>query len=197
MKRFILLLKFYLICLLKRILGISFIVKYLRNPDPQLTVKILRYFGAGVGNKTTIKRSVYFDNVYGDKNSTNDFSHLTIGTNCYIGDGVYFDLADEIIIGDHAVVSARASFTTHSDCNRSPILKEIFPRVCKKTVIQDGAWVGFGATVLCGVTVGAHAVVAACALVRRNVDAFCVYGGVPAHRIRVLKESTQQRSLEN
>jgi len=66
--------------------GISYIVRYLRNPDPLISVKLLRAFGARIGERTTVKRTIYLDNVYRDKNSTGDFSHLKIGENCYVGD---------------------------------------------------------------------------------------------------------------
>ena len=50
--------------------GISFLVRYLRNPNPRLTVRLLRAFGARVGNRTTFKRSLILDNTYEDENST-------------------------------------------------------------------------------------------------------------------------------
>jgi acetyltransferase-like isoleucine patch superfamily enzyme len=51
-------------------------------------------------------------------------------------------------------------------------------------VIEDGAWIGYGATILKGVRVGARAVVAAHALVVRDVPAGAIVGGVPARELR-------------
>lgn len=55
--------------------------------------------------------------------------------------------------------------------------------------IDDGAWIGLGATVLKGVTIGRQAVVAAHALVVRDVRPRTVVGGVPARELRALDEA--------
>jgi acetyltransferase-like isoleucine patch superfamily enzyme len=55
-------------------------------------------------------------------------------------------------------------------------------------VIEDGAWIGYGATILKGVTIGAQAVVAAHALVVRDVPARSIVGGVPARQLRSAPE---------
>jgi len=178
--------KFNFHLLMKKIFGISYVIGYLRNPDPLASVRLLRAFGAKIGERTTIKRSIYLDNVYGDKDSTGDFSHLKIGKNCYIGDCTYFDLANEIIIGDNVVISGGVSFVTHADCNRSQYLEKIFPRTCEKIVVQDGVWIGFKSAILNGVTIGENSVVAAYSLVKKDIEKYYLYGGVPAQKIKSL-----------
>ena len=172
---------------LSRILGIGYAVSYLRNPTPSVSVSLLRAHGGHVGSRSTIKRSLFLDNVCEDANSHGDFNHLRIGSNCYIGDGTYMDLADRIEIEDNAVISGKVSFITHADCNRSTFLNDRFPRALGPIRIGRGAWIGFGATILHGVTVGAEAVVAAGSLVRENVPAREVWGGVPGKLIRKLE----------
>ncbi len=178
--------KFNFHLLMKKIFGISYVIGYLRNPDPLVSVRLLRAFGAKIGERTTIKRSIYLDNVYGDKNSTGDFSHLKIGKNCYIGDCTYFDLANEIIIGDNVVISGGVSFVTHADCNRSQYLEKIFPRTCEKIVVQDGVWIGFKSSILNGVTIGENSVVAAYSLVKKDIEKYYLYGGIPAQKLKSL-----------
>ena len=172
---------------LGKALGISYIVRYLRNPNPLITVKLLRGFGAKVGNKTTIKRSLFIDNAYEDRNSAGDFSFLEIKDNCYIGDVVYFDLSNQIIIEDNSVISGQVSFITHADCNRSPFLDKKFPRISKPIIVRKGAWIGFGTTIMSDVTIGENSVVAACSLVRQNIGNKTVAGGVPAENIRKIE----------
>lgn len=184
--RILVLIKFYFHLLMGKIFGISYVIGYLRNPDPLVSVKLLRAFGAKVGERTTVKRSIYLDNVYEDKNSTGDFSHLKIGKNCYIGDSTCFDLANEIIVGDDVVISDGVSFVTHADCNRSQYLEKIFPRTCEKIVVQDGVWIGFKSAILNGVTIGKNSVVAAYSLVKKDVEKYYLYGGVPAQKLRSL-----------
>lgn len=166
--------------------GFTYIISYLRNPNPRITVNILRQFNAKIGEKTTIKRSVIIDNAFEDQNSTGDFSNIIIGNNCYIGDHVFFDLSDKIIIEDNTVISANVTFITHSDCNRSEILNNKFPRMCNPIKIRTGAWIGACATILNGVTVGQHSVLAAGGLLLNDIDSDALYGGVPAKKLKNL-----------
>lgn len=53
--------------------------------------------------------------------------------------------------------------------------------------IEEHAWIGFGATIMKGVTVGHHAVVAAHSVVTRSVPPHCVAAGNPA---RIVKDFT-------
>lgn len=162
-------------------------VQYLRNPNPGYSPMLLRAFHAEIGDHSTFKRSVLLDNVFRDRNSTGDFSHLQIGSNCYIGDNVYFDLADEVFMGDNAILSGRVSVITHADCNRSPYLAQRFPRKCAPVIIGSGAWIGFGVTILAGCTVGENALLAAQSLVSSDIDSHALYAGTPAKKIRDLK----------
>lgn len=47
-------------------------------------------------------------------------------------------------------------------------------------MIEDHIWIGFGVTKLAGVTVGECSIIAAGAVVTKDVEPFSVYGGVPA-----------------
>jgi acetyltransferase-like isoleucine patch superfamily enzyme len=176
--------EFLIVYALGKIFGISLIVRYLRNPNPQITVKLLRSFGATIGERTTIKRSIILDNVYEDEHSARNFRYLKLGNNCYIGDCVYFDLSNQIILENNVVVSGQVSFVTHSDCNRSEYLSQKFPRQCQPIQVDDGTWIGFGATILSGVTIGKNSVIGAKSLLKEDVKEQVLYAGVPAKRIK-------------
>jgi hypothetical protein len=60
-------------------------------------------------------------------------------------------------------------------------------------VIEDHAWIGFGALILKGVTVGHHAVVAANAVVTKSVPPHCVVAGNPAKIIKDFTEDVKRR----
>lgn len=167
-----------------RVFGIGIVVRYLRNPNPRISVKLLRAFGATIGAGATIKGSIFVDNVQGDRNSSGDFSHLTIGRNCYVGDAVFFDLANNVVIEDNAVIAGRVSILTHAECGRSPVLNRVYPRTCEPVVIGSGAWVGFGATILSGVTVGTNATIGASSLVLGDVQPETVCAGMPARKLK-------------
>lgn len=187
--------EFRLVCLAGRLLGIGSVVRYLRNPHVLVTARLLRAFRATIGPGTTFKGGVWLDSVCEDRNSAGDFSHLQIGSRCYIGEGVYFDLANTVSIGGNTMASAKASFVTHADCGRSQYLSGQFPRKCAPVLVGEGVWIGFGATILPGVTVGQNTVIGAHALLRDNADAESLYAGVPALLIRKL-EARESGSAE-
>jgi len=169
------------------VFGISSVVRYLRNPHPAATVRLLRAFGAQVGERAVFKRSLFLDNVWEDRESTGDLRHLQIGRNCYIGDGVFLDLANRIHVEDNAVIAARAAILTHSDCNRSEFLDRCFPRSSGPVRIGQGAWIGFGAVLAAGCRIGGESVVAAGSVLRSDTPPRSVYAGVPARKIRDLE----------
>ncbi len=164
--------------------GINHVISYLRNPSPSINLRLLRDFGATIGEGSRIKRAVIIDNSYEDEGSCGDLSHLSIGKNCYVGDEVFFDLADRITLRDDVVVSARVSFITHMDCNRSPYLDRVFPAHRAGITVEDGAWIGFGAIILPGVTIGKESAVAAGAVVDTDIESRSLYAGMPARKIR-------------
>ncbi len=185
--------EYTLVYLLGKLLGISVVIRYLRNPNPWITRRLLTAFGATVGSNVTLKRSIFLDNVHGDANSTGDFSHLKIGNDSYIGDCIFFDLANEIVIADGAVLAGRVSLITHAECKRSAFLSQRFPRMCAPVVIEAGAWVGFGVTVLAGVTIGENSVVGAGSLLMQNTDPYWVYVGSPARKVRPVDQMAALR----
>jgi acetyltransferase-like isoleucine patch superfamily enzyme len=56
----------------------------------------------------------------------------------------------------------------------------------KDIIVQDGVWIGAGAIILCGVTIGEQSIVAAGSVVTKDVEAGVLVGGVPAKTIRRL-----------
>lgn len=76
--------------------------------------------------------------------------------------------------------SGKVSIITHLDCYRSPVVEKIYPRQCRPVRICKGAWIGFGAILLNGVTVGENAVVASSSLVKDDCAAGALYAGTPA-----------------
>lgn len=64
-------------------------------------------------------------------------------------------------------------------------------------VVEDDVWIGYGVTVLSGVHIGQGAVVAAGAVVTKDVPAYAIVGGVPAKVLRYrFTEELQQALLK-
>lgn len=59
-------------------------------------------------------------------------------------------------------------------------------------VISDRVWIGFGAVILKGVTIGEGAIVGACSVVSRDVEPYTVVAGNPAVLIRRLERNSQE-----
>ncbi len=114
---------------------------------------------------------------------------LTIGKGVFINTDCRFACGGSITIGDHCQISARVSFET-IDHELTPILEGKRPSQPAPIVVGNNVWIGSGAILLPGVTVGEGAVVGAGAVVTKDVRPFTVVGGVPARVIKDLHQST-------
>lgn len=104
---------------------------------------------------------------------------IQIGDNCNINRKCYLDGRHGIYIGNNVNISFEtAILTTQHDYN-----DDYFRIQAKEIVIQDHAWIGARSVILPGVTVGTGAVVAAGAVVTKDVPAYAVVGGIPARKI--------------
>lgn len=102
-------------------------------------------------------------------------SHLTIGEGCSIGIS-RMQAHAEIKIGNCVVINDGVRLITGSHDINSPTYEHVFEPI----VVEDYAWVATDAMVLKGVTIGRGAVVAAGAVVVKDVRPFSVVGGNPA-----------------
>lgn len=137
-----------------------------------------RLAGMTIGKGSTIHTGARFYNPSG----------IYIGKDTIIGEGVVLDGRAPLSIGDHVAFASEvmvynAEHDIH-DASFGPVMDEV--------VIEDYVFVGPRAIILPGVHIGKGAVVAAGAVVTKDVPAFTVVGGVPAKIItqRQLKEPT-------
>jgi acetyltransferase-like isoleucine patch superfamily enzyme len=130
------------------------------------------------------------------------FAHggeIKIGEWCYVGEGSRIWSAASIAIGDRVLISHSANVfdsLTHPlrAAARHEQVKQIFGQGHPRELsldespvrICDDAWIGAGAMVLRGVTVGEGGVVAAGAVVTKDVPPFSIVAGNPAVFIREL-----------
>ena len=111
--------------------------------------------------------------------------NITIGKDVFINSGCHFQDQGGIEIGDGALIGHNVVLAT--------INHDLNPKENRKNhyaPIRIGAhvWIGSNATVLPGVTIGDWAVVAAGAVVTRDVPAMTVVGGVPARVLKTIQE---------
>lgn len=103
-----------------------------------------------------------------------------IGKNVFINfDCVFLDLGG-ITIEDNVLIAPKVSLLSEGHPLSPNERQSLVPG---HIYIRKNAWIGAGATVLPGVTIGENAVVAAGAVVSKDVPANTVVGGIPARHI--------------
>ena len=108
-------------------------------------------------------------------------SNLSLGRNVYVGGGFLGMCRGGISIEDDVMIAANVSVLSNNhDLYDSAVL------LCKPVRIRKGAWIGAGATILPGVTIGRYAVVGAAAVVTHDVGDYEVAVGNPAKVIKKL-----------
>jgi acetyltransferase-like isoleucine patch superfamily enzyme len=143
------------------------------NPTP-CAVHIGRQARLSVDGTVSINR--------GCRVSVNDGAHLHIGNRSYINDNSSVVCFESISIG---VGCAIAWNTNILDANIHALVVEGEQRPRSQPIaIGDQVWLGTGAIVLPGVTIGSGAVVAAGSVVRSDVPARTVVAGNPARVVR-------------
>lgn len=122
--------------------------------------------------------------------------HFDVGTNIHVGkefltnyNVTILDVAP-VYIGDNCMIGPNVVITTvnHPLSARKRAAKK---GIAKSIHIDNGVWIGANAVILPGVTIHEGAVVAAGAVVTKDVPAHTVVGGVPAKVIKAIEEDEE------
>lgn len=134
----------------------------------------LKIMGCSFQSKTTIRGGSYF---YGGK--------LTTGKNCFINRSCYFDFTAPISFGDNVVIGHGVTFITAMHAIGTEERRA--SRVTGQPIsVENGVWIGANSTILSSVKIGAGSIIAAGAVVTKDVEASALVGGVPAKVIKKL-----------
>ena len=149
--------------------------KYVMNPIKRKMVNKCGdkvYFGINV--EVAGWENVYIGN---DVSIGNNCNFMTTKAKLYIGDHVMFGPSVHIITGDHIfdVPGKYMSEFTEADKREKDD---------QDVVLKGDNWIGCNALILKGVTIGNGAIVAAGAVVTKDVDEYCIVGGNPAKVIK-------------
>jgi acetyltransferase-like isoleucine patch superfamily enzyme len=148
---------------------------------PQLRAPYLRLLGARIGARSLL-HDVRFFNLY-----RRGFSGLVIGRECFLGDECLLDLAEGVELEDQVTLAERVLVLTHLNVGYADHpLQAAFPARQAPVRFERGSFVGAGATILAGVTVGREAFVAAGSVVTADVAPRTLVAGVPARKVRAL-----------
>lgn len=110
---------------------------------------------------------------------------LTIGSHTLIGKGSAIVAHERVVIGDN-VYTGHNVYVTDANHGYEDIDTPIGRQFAESRPVSigNGSWLGHGAVVLPGVSIGAHVVVGAASVVTSNLPDRCVAVGNPAHVIR-------------
>lgn len=115
---------------------------------------------------------------------TNFGKHIKLGKNVFINHACTFLDLGGITIEDDVLIGPKVNLITEShpiDPSKRKYLD------LKSIVIKRNAWIGAAATILPGVTIGENSIVAAGAIVNKDVPSNTIVGGVPAKVIRSIQ----------
>lgn len=143
-------------------------------PSHHLRRFFYRLAGMKIGKGSTIHMGATFYNP----------SRIVIGEDSVIGERVVLDGRDTLRIGDHVALASEVMIYNAEHDIHSPN----FDPIIQPVVLGNYIFVGPRAIILPGVTVGRGAVVAAGAVVTKDVPAGQVVGGVPAKPIAERKQ---------
>jgi acetyltransferase-like isoleucine patch superfamily enzyme len=141
----------------------------------------LTLFGAKIGGDSIIG-DIIFMNLY-----RKGISGLTLGSRCFVGDRVVFDLAEEINIGDDSTLSEECFILTHTNVGYTdhPLQKEI-QSFSAKVIVGSGCFIGIRSVIMPGITLGGKCAIGACSFVNNDIPAGELHAGIPAKLIRKL-----------
>lgn len=163
----------------------SWIKRFYRLPQLiifEIKTKYLKFLGASIGSRSIILCEIPKSNL----------KKLVVGDNCYIDKTVNLALHSSINISDSVVVNSSVSILTGSHDLTSPSWEKIDSPIH----ISSYCWIASRAIILPGVCLGKGAVVAAGAVVTKDVPEYSIVAGNPAKiigkRVRSLDYSPNE-----
>lgn len=134
---------------------------------------LLRLFGAKIGKSVVIKPRVIIKYPW----------NLTVGDYSWIGEGCWIDNLAEVTIAAHCCLSQGSMLL----CGNHDYSKASFDLRVGKIELEDGVWIGAGSLVGPGVKCGSHSVLVVHSVASNDLEAYGIYRGNPAVKIKERK----------
>jgi putative colanic acid biosynthesis acetyltransferase WcaF len=143
------------------------------NISSGLKVFWLKCFGAKIGHGVVIKPKVTIKYPW----------KLQIGSHCWIGESVWIDNLDQVTLGNNVCISQGALLL----CGNHNYKSSSFDLFIAPIHLKEGSWVGAKSSVAPGVTLESHAVLVLASVATSNLEAYSIYSGNPAVKIKTRK----------
>jgi putative colanic acid biosynthesis acetyltransferase WcaF len=138
-------------------------------PISAILVFILKVFGAKIGKDVRIKPGIHVKFPW----------KLEIGNNSWLAD-CYLENLDWIRIGSNCCISQQAMLMT----GNHDYSKAGFDLITKPIILEEGVWIGAASKVAPGLTLYSHSVLTMGSTATKNLDAYSIYQGIPAVKIK-------------
>ena len=140
------------------------------NPFMGIKVFFLKLFGAKIGKGLVLKNNVNIKFPW----------KLTLGNDVWLGENAWIDNLDEVIIGNNVCISQGALLLT----GNHDYTLSTFDYRNASIIIEDGAWIGAKTVVCPGIKIKSHAILTVGSTATKNMEAYGIYQGNPARKIR-------------
>ena len=171
-----------------RRLGVHFLSSLLPQHSFNRTrTQLLRALGVRIGAASTIAGPLRVT-------GTGPLRELSIGPGCHVSGPLHVDLTAPVRIGARVYIGYDVMLIT-ADHELGDAARRCGPRVYRPIDVEDGVWLSSRVVVLPGMRIGSGSIVAAGAVVTRDVPSNVLVGGVPARVLRDLEdgEASQTR----
>lgn len=138
-------------------------------PFSTLKVMVLKLFGASIGESVLIKQSISVKYPW----------KLSVGDNVWIGEDVWIDNLDNVIIENNVCLSQGAMLL----CGNHNFKKSTFDLITGKIHLEEGVWIGAKSIVCGGVTCQSHSVLSVNSVASVNLSTYTIYRGNPAKEV--------------
>lgn len=148
-------------------------------------------FGDGVtiGRFAMIRPSGYYERDVGAGLKVGDYSNIE--AYCYIGCSGQIEVGSNVLIGPRVSISAENHKFSQLDM---PIREQEVTR--QPIVIQDDCWLGSNCVITAGIKIGKGSIIAAGAVVTKDVAPYSIVRGVPAKVIRMRTLQNNHTTIE-
>jgi acetyltransferase-like isoleucine patch superfamily enzyme len=149
-----------------------------------INAAILRAFGAKIS-----KVGVYIHSPVILHGARGGYANLSIDDGCLLNGNNYLDSSGRITLEKGVSLAPGVIIMTHNRFNHNAFLEDRLAHACgvKDVLIKEGAGIKASAIIVHGITIGKNAVVAAGAVVNRDVPDSSFMAGVPARLVKIIE----------